>query len=203
MDYEQIKALAKAHKISAKDLLALAPGNDPFYVGQPSQKQWAQWFSELWARLGLGTGVHLRRIHYQLVSQDPPIVTPSGNLYQNGDHDWNTLNCASKWARYLGLIALDAFVDRRNPEPILNNESISSDNQTSPETGIYGQWDEDSYSLPQVPELPNLPATLLALPEFGVSGYDNTPQPFLIEIWAEKTTTAKAPKRDKRSVTAN
>lgn len=188
MNYDTIKALAKEHKISAKDLLALAPGNDPFYVGQPSQKEWAQWFSHLWQHLGLGTGVHLRRIHYQIVSQDPPLVTPSGHLYQNTDNDWNTLNTASKWARYLGLIAIDAFVDRRNPEPILNDGFAFGNNQTTPETGIYGQWDDSNYRLPQVPELPKLPETLPALPDFGVSGYEDIQQPFLIEIWAEKTT---------------
>jgi len=35
-DYESIKTLAQDIGVSVKDLLALAPLNDPFYSGTPS-----------------------------------------------------------------------------------------------------------------------------------------------------------------------
>lgn len=35
MDYQTIKREAKARGVSVKDLIALAPQNDPFYVGTP------------------------------------------------------------------------------------------------------------------------------------------------------------------------
>lgn len=44
MNYNKIKSLAKAKKCTVKDLLALAPQNDPFYVGQRSQLELAAWF---------------------------------------------------------------------------------------------------------------------------------------------------------------
>lgn len=185
MDYYKIKEIAKKHKISASKLLALAPGNDPYYVGQPMQKQWAIWFSELWGRFGLGQGVHLRRIHYQLVSQDPPVLTPIDRVYENTDNCWNQLGNASKWARYLGLIPIDAFVDRRNPEPIINASFVEN---AYPEIDTCNYWDEEEYSLPQVPRLASLPHSLPAVPDFEVRGYEAIQQGFLIEIWAEKTT---------------
>jgi hypothetical protein len=42
IDYEQIKAIAKENGIKVTDLVALAPSNDPFYEGRPSDKRDAQ-----------------------------------------------------------------------------------------------------------------------------------------------------------------
>jgi len=185
MNYDRIKQLAKEQKKTVYDLLALAPGNDPFYVGQPMQKEWAYWLHELWQKLGLREGVHLRRIHYQLVSQDPPLLTPSGKLYENTDTCWDQLCKASKWARYLDLIPIDAFVDRRNPDPIVSASFVPD---TKPKFYVNGYYDEYGYSLPQVPTLSLLPDSLPSLPYFHTEGYQEIQQPFLIEIWAEKTT---------------
>jgi hypothetical protein len=66
--YDVIKALAKARRVRVADLLVLAEKNDPFYAGSPAQRAKAEWFAELWARFGYTTGVHLRRVHYRLVS---------------------------------------------------------------------------------------------------------------------------------------
>jgi hypothetical protein len=61
--------LAKEHGYTVPQLLAMAPKNDPFYVGSPAQRAKAEWFAGLWERFGYTTGVHLRRVHYQLISQ--------------------------------------------------------------------------------------------------------------------------------------
>ena len=80
MDYAEIKKLAKSKKCTVKNLLALAPQNDPFYIGQKSQVALAEWFKDLWNRFSYTEDVHLRRIHYQILSQDPPIHLPNGKL---------------------------------------------------------------------------------------------------------------------------
>lgn len=80
-DYQTIKRVAKERGLSIKDLLALAPQNDPFYVGRPSQMAAARWFADLWQRFGYTDNIHLRRVHYQAVSQDPPLVKTNGTLY--------------------------------------------------------------------------------------------------------------------------
>jgi len=78
MDYNTIKEMAKDQGIRINDLLALAPKNDPFYVGRDGEVTAAEWFADLWRQFGYTTGVHLRRVHYQVVSQDPPVLRPDG-----------------------------------------------------------------------------------------------------------------------------
>ena len=87
MDYETIKAVAKEAGVTIADLCALAPNNDPFYTGRPSEVKAARWFADLWQRFGYTDGVHLRRVHYRIVSQDPPVSRPDGTLY-NSDRDY-------------------------------------------------------------------------------------------------------------------
>ena len=83
MDYSEIKQLSKATGQRVTDLIALAPANDPFYTGTPNDWALGEWFAGLWRAFGYQQGVHLRRIHYQIISQDPPVGLPNGLLYEN------------------------------------------------------------------------------------------------------------------------
>jgi len=78
MDYEALKLLAKEMKRPVKSLLAESPQVDPFYCGMPAQVEKAQWFADLWNTFGYTKGVHLRRMHYQIISQDPPVKMVKG-----------------------------------------------------------------------------------------------------------------------------
>ena len=86
--YQFIKNLQQAirkpngRKSTVKDLLVLAPQNDPFYAGNGVEGDKARWFAELWERFGYGSGAHLRRVHYRIVSEGN-IVKPDGELYDN------------------------------------------------------------------------------------------------------------------------
>jgi hypothetical protein len=187
MDYRKIKELAKQQGIRVSDLCALAPLNDPFYVGQPAQKVAAEWFARTWESLGFSYGAHLRRVHYAIVSQNPPISRPSGELYLNTEDDWNFLCNASKWARYMRLVPMDALVDHRNPEAIVyanfyaaERPSFSIDADIEFELGMY--------KLPELPRLAALPDDLPPVPAFEVAGYENAQQSVLIEVWVEKST---------------
>ena len=82
--YEQIKRLAKEYGISVTELLALAPQNDPFYVGTKTGLAQAKWFSDVWTAAGYRSGVHLRRIHYWCVSQ-AGLRLHNGLPYENTD----------------------------------------------------------------------------------------------------------------------
>jgi hypothetical protein len=78
INYETLKVQAKAAKVRVTDMIALSPNNDPFYVGTPNDVATGEWFAELWNRFGYSNGVHLRRVHYQIVSQSPAVEMPSG-----------------------------------------------------------------------------------------------------------------------------
>jgi len=192
MDYQTIKAEARARGVRVTDLIALAPQNDPFYTGTSGDIEKAEWFTELWRRFGYGRGVHLRRVHYQAVSQDPPLLKTDGTPYENTLNDWNYLNLAAKYARYLELVPASFFVDRRNPEAIINAQFYGPDHSwyDDPTPGYDAVESEgwDGHTLPTLPVLPDLPKALPDLPGFEVNGYDGVQQEYLIEVWAEKTT---------------
>jgi len=175
MDYETIKELARqADGVRVADLCALAPSNDPFYTGRPSEKAAARWFADLWERFGYTTGVHLRRVHYRIVSQDPPVLRPDGTPYENTEACWNYLCSAGKWARYLNLVDAAAFVDRRNPDAVT---FAQYEGDPTPGYRVNDFWGFEVY-LPDFPDLPTLEAT----------GYTGNLQPYHLEVWCEKTT---------------
>jgi hypothetical protein len=180
--YLQIKALAKRLRCVVPNLLVLARQNDPFFAGSPAQERRAQWFAGLWNEFGYTTGVHLRRVHYQLVSQLSP-RKDDGTPYENTEGCWGNLGEAAKAARYLGLVRPDAFIDRRNPDPHLLAPG-------SRETTEPGWWvDRVDWDLSSVPT--TLAGGLhLRLPDAWAEGYDydRSDQPVHLELWVEKST---------------
>ena len=173
LTYEQIKQLARETGQRVTDLIPLAPQNDPFYTGTPGDWALAQWFVQLWQAFGYTTRVHIRRIHYQIVSQKPPVVMPNGLPYENTEGCWNVLNLASKAARYLQLVDPGAFVDRRNPEAAV----YASHRLSEPEVWTNSRLWGSQLRLPDFPDLPS----------YRVGGYEPV-QAFHLELWCEKST---------------
>src|SRR5215472_2454875 len=171
--YEQIKQFARETGQRVTDLIPLAPQNDPFYTGTPGDWALAQWFAHLWQAFGYTTKVHIRRVHYQIVSQQPPVLMPNGLPYENTEGCWNMLNLASKAARYLQLVDPGAFVDRRNPEAAV----YASHRLSEPEVWTNSRLWGSQLRLPDFPELPG----------YRVSGYEPV-QAFHLECWCEKST---------------
>src|SRR5262245_19933595 len=116
--YHRSKELARETGQRIPDLLALARNNDPFIAGSPAQLLQAEWFTDLWERFCYTTGVHLRRIHYQLFSQHHPL-RHDGKPYENTEECWDYVVDAAKFARHLHLVPANAFEDHRNPDPQL------------------------------------------------------------------------------------
>lgn len=174
LNYEFLKDLAKQQKVKVTDLIALAPHNDPFYVGKPNDLDLGRWFANLWRRFGYNRGVHLRRVHYQIISQNPPIKLPDGTTYENTERCWDILGMASKMARYLELVDPAAFVDRRNHDPLI---FVSEDPDFEPSIDIDARRWDNEIRLPGFPELP----------DFYIADYQS-PQTYHLEIWCEKTT---------------
>ena len=171
MDYADLKALAAQLARPVGTLYALAAGNDPFFIG-PARTAAAQWFAEQWLRLNIPPGWHYRRIHYVFVSQDgkTAVLMLDGNPYQNTLASWSVLCQAARDAIALDLVPQNAFEDHRNADPIIY--------LVEPEPGDVGidnQW--AAGAIPQMPALPRL-----------VFYWPTLPQPYHLEVWAEKTT---------------
>lgn len=188
--YAQIKALAKATGRNIPDMLAMACNNDPFYI-MPSQENQAKWFAELWKQFAFPIGVHLRRIHYRLVSlpSGEIVIIIDGNPrhYQNTELCWQYLGSASKAARCLSLVEPDAFVDQRNPDPVLHR-----DYPERHDPRLRFDWEylnDDPWDLPRIDaELAD--DLTWSLPDFDTTGYGAGAHddPFHLELISEKST---------------
>jgi len=179
--YASVKTLAKQTGRNVPDLLALACQNDPFYAGSAATVDAADWFVRAWQAAGYTTGVHLRRVHYRLVTLATELK-PNGLPYENTRNDWSFLCMAAKYARYLGKLNPTDFVDRRNPAP-----RLMAAHGNSGEPGWH--MDEPAWRLPTI-ETTLSNDLSLSWPKPFVYGYDYSAgeQPFLVEVWAEKST---------------
>jgi len=181
--YHQIKALAKERGMTIRDTLVLANQNDPFYAGSPASCARAEWFSDAWKRAGYTKGVHLRRIHYRLLSEEG-LVRHDGVPYTNTEMCWDYLCSAGKAARYLRLVDVDAFVDHRNPPPVVTMTAPLEATEPTVDIDTSPGW-----SLPRITS--HLEWMIdLAMPAPLVSGYayNTADQPYLLELWIEKST---------------
>ena len=192
--YSRIKQLKKdlrkqGVKVNIPDLLALSQGNDPFYAGSPGNTQQAKWFLEQLNKVGLNIpGVHLRRVHYRLVSQDPRPRLWTDQTYENNARSAQALNSASKAARYLKMVNVEHFDDHRNPDPVIR--------MNPDETPSAPKWEIDAHPLLWGAfDLPTINVELAddldwTIPEPEVSGYgySQADQPVVVEVWIEKST---------------
>jgi hypothetical protein len=104
-------------------LYTMGSPNDPWMVNQDSRSKHAYWVAEIFERFGITQSViHVRQLHYRLVSQETPVLQVDGTPYVNSGDCYNRLCDSIRDARYLDLISTDVIVDRRNPQPIVNFE---------------------------------------------------------------------------------
>jgi transcriptional regulator with XRE-family HTH domain len=176
-----IHALAHSLGRRASDLIVLDKRHDPFSIGSPADCEQAEWFAGLWHDHQFPAGVHLRRIHYRLLSYATRL--PDGRLYENTEADYNFLNNASRYARILQLVPADQFDDRRNPPP-----RFYAFAGTPPEPRAQLAFD-GAWWLPEIDT--NLDSGIYyPLPTPAVSGYEYSAadQPYHLEVWIEKST---------------
>jgi len=168
-NYETIKQTAKKYKTTTVRLLALSPWNDPFYMGSKEQMKRAEWFNEIYTRMGRPLQCHIRRVHYWFIHQ--PHATKANDMpYRNTHSDWTYLAESSKYARYLNLIPHDSIIDQRNPDPMLYLQNWEDATPTDLKENIETDTIIDAI-----------------VDHFVVWNPQNT-QPYHLEIWCEKST---------------
>lgn len=176
MNYEKLKATALELGVPAYSLYVLAAGNDPFYIGTPAHLKTAHWFADLWDKFDIRPGMHLRGIHYLLVTHGGTVVAVDGTDYQNTEEHWKLIGAASKLARYLDLVPISAFRDKRAPPAVIYSDGASSYYPKYFETEAYGGW------------LHVEPLTMPYLPTVSAGLGVSPPTEFHVEIWCEKST---------------
>jgi hypothetical protein len=192
-NYDTIKDLAKERGCTVPDLLAMARTNDPFYVGCPADIRDAEWFANVW-RTSEMHDEHLRAVHYWLISdkrpdpyrlprsvgwKDPDTKEEKNtDVYINNKACWLYLERASMKARDLGMVNPDEIADNRSPDPELNASFAGNE-------AHYSMRDYDI----DIPHLPRLPDDIELAPD--LDAHVNAEQPYLVEIWIEKSTLEK------------
>jgi hypothetical protein len=193
-NYSTIKEIAIDKGVSVDDLVVMHKSNDPFYVGCPADIRDAEWFAKVWAEYGIANE-HLRAFHYWLVSDKRPKPfelprtvnwtakdnKPAGStdIYINHKACWIYMQRASMKARDLGLVDPDEIADNRSPKPDINASFYDEDNIS------YDILDHST----DIPHLQELPLLVDLMP--GISIDIEIDQPYLVEIWIEKSTLDK------------
>jgi hypothetical protein len=179
--HADLKALAEKLERPLHTLYAMDAQNDPLMCQQDYRSDAAHWISDLYERLKVRAGIHIRRLFYLMVSQ-PDLIRLNGKRFENTTNCSQHLGNAVRDARYLGLIPVNAFIDLKNPEPTINLSDDYDDGDTVAEIEIYhglltrSAFGRD-YRAPDV-SLPR--AKLVQEPSFG--------QRYHLEIWIEKAT---------------
>ena len=177
-----LKSMADSFGIAKKNLIVLAPKNDPFNSGTKTDRIQAEWFAKVMKDLGLPPGKHLRRYFYLLVTQDQPVVMPTGSKFENLESHWAYLQNASRHARYMGLIDPNQFTDNRNPSAV--------EFHAAPREEPNPSWRIDDFCDWTLPRISMVPGGGLYLPDIFVEGYDydDGDQSYHLECWIEKST---------------
>lgn len=104
---------------SLSDLTVLAPMHDPYRLDTPAKHRDGAWLAEQIENLRIRDPIHLRGLHYALVSGE--LLKPNGKPYTNTEADWTWLGeNAAKAARWLGYVRFGQLIDARNEAPIIN-----------------------------------------------------------------------------------
>jgi hypothetical protein len=171
--------------MSASKLIAQSTDSDPFYCGTEGHTRLAEWFTTMWEHFGYTSGTHLRRMHYRLVTQDPPLPRADGAPYINTYACWKHLCAAGRHARNLRLLDPESFEDRRNPDPRIYMAPEPEEAEIGWETEPV-EWHLPAIQVDLADELEEG----LEEPHLYPTGYEyrNTLQPYHVEVWVEKST---------------
>lgn len=172
-----LKQIKEKTGVNIADLCVLAQQNDPFNSGTKGDIDKARWFTEIYERFGFKGKVHLRRIHYRIVSE-VGTKKHNGQEYFNTENDWLYLNETSRHARYLGMVSPEAFVDKRNPGKhfFIEYESVSPN------------WRVDEYDLEWPIQAMNDFEISRPCPDITGYDYSGSDEKYHVEVWIEKST---------------
>ena len=114
-----LEAAAGEACLPLSDLTVLDKKVDPYRQDTPAGHRDGAWLAEQMARLGIAGPIHLRGLHYALVSSTS-LTRPDGSRYLNTADCWEWLQVeAAKAARWLGYVPFDQIVDARNDAPVI------------------------------------------------------------------------------------
>ena len=181
-NYEAIKEFAKEQGKSVKNYYVLKLGNDPYYFATESRIRQAKWCADIVNQMLTDLQIaksHDRKAFYYALSKNVkrPVSSTSGRIdffrvfgieYNS---DWQWLQQGIKYARLLGILPMEAIVEKKNPQP-----------------SIWAKYYRHSDFSDLVPDINTIIDAIVERTE--VTKYFNPLllQKYHVEIWTEKTT---------------
>src|SRR3974390_1424914 len=104
-----IEGFAAARGCSLADLTVMSTQTDPYRIDTPANRRAGAWRAEAWAASGCRRPIHLRGLHYALVSVSPKRIKPNGEPYRNTHEDWIWLENTAGGRRRVGLFGVGAI----------------------------------------------------------------------------------------------
>jgi hypothetical protein len=174
-----IVAAAASAGVGLGTLTVLAANRDPYRLDTPSGHTIGQWGGDQVTRfVRAGETVHLRGLHYRLVSAPRPVLKPDGKPYRNTDDDWVWLQeKAAKAARWLGYLPFERIRDERNAAPEIYVPELRV--SFAGATPVVSAFVHGRVELPEREE---------AAPSLLLSGFRAPDQIYRIALIAEKTS---------------
>ena len=113
-----MRAAARRSGLRLSDLTVLSADRDPYRLDTPLGHREARWFVEWLDELSPDKVIHLKGLHYALVSKGG-VLKPNGKPFLNTYRDFVWLTDGpAKAARWLGYVSFERIVDQRNDAPI-------------------------------------------------------------------------------------
>lgn len=170
-------------------LTGMSEDKDPFKRGTEGDFLKAYWFRGMHEQFG-HRGIHLRKLHYRIISKPGMLLWDRETPYLNIDLHWEKLQEAGKLARLLRVVDAADFQDRYNKaRPTLWQRGSLTREEVSywHEVPVYEGALPASYEAGAGPKI----LRGLGYDHFTVSqevkGYEfsESLQPIVIEIWSE------------------
>ena len=115
--------MAVAERGSSLGALTVMSGlTDPYRIDTPANRRDAEWLARAWDVCGARRPIHLRGLHYALVSTPELPAMPDGEPYRNTADCWIWLQSVANKARWLGAVRFEDIVDERNAAPLIHTE---------------------------------------------------------------------------------
>lgn len=121
MSYENLRDTIETHANvnghSLSTLTVMSTITDPYRIDTPANRRDAEWLAQAWQSCGARRPIHLRGLHYALVSTPHLAPMPDGTPFLNTWDCWLWLQAIANRARWLGIVAFEDIVDERNAPP--------------------------------------------------------------------------------------
>ena len=138
---ERIEAEVELRGLPLRALTVMSNLTDPYRIDTPANRRDAEWLAQAWETSGARRPIHLRGLHYAIVSTPEVPAMPGGQPYHNTFECWTWLQAVANKARWLGVVRFEDVTDERNAAPQIHTEYVDEiETGISTKDGLAHLW---------------------------------------------------------------